>query len=86
MGCCLPREDVLLTLKDAGCSPQAAESILEMLLSGSQERGLKLLAEQRRALLEEIHRRQRCLDCLDYLVYRIQKSPNSEAFNLAKGE
>ena len=32
---------------------------------------LRLLGTQKRALLKTVHESQKCIDCLDYLVYQI---------------
>ena len=35
---------------------------------------LELLARHRAALLDEVHRCEKKIDCLDYLVYRIKQN------------
>ena len=37
------------------------------------ESGMKLLTAKRKELLDEIHAGQRKLDCLDYLIYELQR-------------
>ncbi len=34
---------------------------------------LRLLGTQKRALLKTVHESQKCIDCLDYLVYQIER-------------
>ena len=36
--------------------------------------GLRLLNQHRRLLLDAMHREQKRIDCLDYLLYQIRKS------------
>ncbi len=40
---------------------------------GKTREALALLAGHRKALLDSCHAQQKKLDCLDYLVYRMEK-------------
>ena len=44
----------------------------ERVLYGSREL-LRLLSDHRRHLLDCLHREERRIDCLDYLVYQLEK-------------
>ncbi len=60
-------------LKDAGCD---LETICrcEILAQGEQKGELmQVLSLYRRALLDTVHENQRRIDCLDYLIYHIEK-------------
>lgn len=35
--------------------------------------GLKLLSSHRRLLLDRLHKDQKQIDCLDYMVYQLEK-------------
>ena len=74
MGVKESEESIIQNLKDAGCDRQLIENFLKDLQSGETAYGLKRLAVHRRTLLDAIHREQRCIDCLDYLVYQMQKT------------
>ena len=37
---------------------------------------IRILRRQRCRLLEDIHGKQKCLDCLDYLIYKAKKQRN----------
>ncbi len=65
--------DLPTALRDAGCDMQTAERI--MALDGRQatREELRLLKDQRRRLLADLHTAQRAIDCLDYVVSIIQK-------------
>lgn len=65
--------DLSTALRDAGCDTQTAERI--MVLDGKQatREELRLLKDQRRKLLNNMHSAQRAIDCLDYVVSIIQK-------------
>lgn len=64
---------IIQNLRDAGCDENTIRAFVEDLRNGRAAEGLKLLAAHRRSLLEDIHREQKQLDCLDYLVYTVQK-------------
>lgn len=67
----LSPEAVIQNLKDAGCGPQAIRRFENC--ASLQER-LQFLARQRGRLLESLHTQQRRIDCLDYLVYQLEKN------------
>lgn len=71
----LPRttQALLDNLEDAGCDPELAQRFLVLERSGQYQEQLNLLSGRRRHLLECLHREQRRIDCLDYLVYQIEK-------------
>lgn len=63
-------------LLDAGCSGDMIRRCMD--LAGKQERGelLRVLSRHRRELLELVHLSEKRIDCLDYLVYQIEKQEN----------
>lgn len=67
------KEALIQNLKDAGCSEKAIQSFLDCLESDHVEDGLKLLSEHRDKLLCYIHRSEKKMDCLDYLVYQLKR-------------
>ena len=46
---------------------------MEDIESGKMAEGLKLLAVHRRSLLNHLHEEQKRIDCLDYLVWQMEK-------------
>lgn len=60
-------------LKDAGCTEKVVNRFMELQDHGTQEEQLDLLFLHRRNLLNQIHLREKQIDCLDYLVYQIEK-------------
>lgn len=70
-------------LSDAGCDPKLAERFLTLVGQGREEEGLALLREHRKRLLECCHAEQKKIDCLDYLVYRMEKEAGTEFFRKA---
>lgn len=71
------KEEIVQNLKDAGCDEKTVEKVTGCLAEGRTEDGLKTLEEHRRALLEHVHEGQKCIDCLDYLVYQVKKEDSS---------
>ncbi len=57
-------------MKDAGCDSQTIQRFLEL----QTEQQLKLLSLHRKQLLDQVHQGEKCIDCLDYLVYLLEKS------------
>lgn len=60
-------------MKDAGCSEDTIKRFLLCYEAGDIKGGLKVLSTHRQALLDAIHKGQKEIDCLDYLVYQIEK-------------
>ncbi len=64
---------VIQNLEDAGCDPETVEEFLALDVEGKTGEQLKLLARQRRQLLDRVHREEKRIDCLDYLAYQLNK-------------
>jgi len=67
-------ESIIQNLKDAGCDSEIIEKFMADLQKGKEENSLKRLAVHRKNLLDSLHREQKCIDCLDYLVYQMRKA------------
>ena len=65
---------VLQNLKDAGCDRETAERFITLEGTGDTQEQLKLLSIHRKRLLDRIHSEEKRIDCLDYLVYQLQKN------------
>ena len=61
------------SLADAGCDASLTERFVSLAEQGRAKEGLALLARHRRNLLERCHEAERNIDCLDYLVYQLEK-------------
>jgi len=66
-------ESIIRNLKDSGCGEDTIREFVEDLREEKISEGLKLLEAHRRVLLDELHKEQKRIDCLDYLVYKIRK-------------
>lgn len=64
---------IVQNLKDAGCCDIQINEFIRRIQDGDLDSGLKLLEEHREQLLESFHKSKDCIDCLDYLVYKIGK-------------
>ena len=65
--------NIISNLKDAGCSDMLIEQFLNLLQIGTQKERLRLLNEHRCRLLDSIHKNQKKLDCLDYLIFEMKQ-------------
>ena len=60
-------------LKDAGCDPDMIRRCEALAQSEKQGELMRVLSQHRRALLDTVHENERRIDCLDYLVYQLEK-------------
>lgn len=68
------QEMLLQNLKDAGCDQQTIESCIALFQQKNTSEMKRLLAKHKRKLLETVHIHQKEIDCLDYLVFRLDQS------------
>ena len=59
-------------LKDAGCTDEMVEKFMALQDSEDEEQQIRLLSGYRKHLLEKLHREEKRIDCLDYLLYQMQ--------------
>ncbi|MEY8322296.1 hypothetical protein AALB47_00065 [Lachnospiraceae bacterium 54-11] len=60
-------------LIDAGCGQQTAEQCMVFATEGRFTDILPILVSHRKVLPGSLHESQKQIDCLDYLLYKIQK-------------
>ena len=60
-------------LVDAGCNEDVIDQCLVLARNGDRMKLCKMLAEHRTTLLNTIHKSEKQIDCLDFLVYEINK-------------
>lgn len=70
------QEDMIQNLKDAGCDKDTIMVFVQNLQEEKIDEGLKILAVHRRSLLDALHKEQKQIDCLDYLVYTLTDKAN----------
>ena len=66
------RESVIQNLADAGCDTEMIQDFMGWFDKGQQAKQLELLEHQRECLLGRVHKDERRISCLDYLVHQIQ--------------
>ena len=74
----MEKEDILQCLTDARCTDKAAEKIMGLLEKDNPKAAMQLMQTQRRALLDQLHDQQKCIDCLDYLTYQMNQEEKGE--------
>ena len=68
------KQDVGTNLVDAGCDNELIEQFMDLLKTGRKEARLSLLTKHRRYLLDCYHADQKRIDCLDYLLYQMNRN------------
>ncbi|MDE7333334.1 MAG: hypothetical protein K2O16_14100 [Lachnospiraceae bacterium] len=67
------KEAIIQNLKDAGCSQDTIEWCIDCLDCGKKTELLKRLENHRKGILRKVHEGEKQIDCLDYLVYQINR-------------
>ncbi len=60
-------------LIDAGCNKETVDACLALVENGNKADILPLLTKHRESLRKTVHTGQTQIDCLDFLVYTIEK-------------
>lgn len=60
-------------LIDAGCDDDLINSCMELAIANEWGSILPLLTKKKGDLLQSLHYKQQCIDCLDFLVFKINK-------------
>lgn len=68
------RKTVRQNLKDAGCSRDLIKNFMDCYDKEEREQQIKMLEKHRKELLHQVHKEERKISCLDYLMYRIQNA------------
>lgn len=69
---------LLRNLEDAGCDETLIREFMQCNKEKDSSRQARLLKTHRRNLLSRLHACQSQIDCLDYLLYQIQKERNEQ--------
>ncbi len=62
-------------LTDAGCDKEMIDNFLE--ISGNDKETSKWFDKRRSEILDKVHKHTKELDCLDFLIYQIRTSANT---------
>lgn len=60
-------------LIDAGCGQELVQKCMDLAQGKKVAEIQRILAGHRRTLLDTVHAEQKKIDCLDYLVYKMDK-------------
>ncbi len=69
----ISENDLIQNLKDAGCDNNTISEFIDFSKSEKIENELNLLSKQRKNLLDNLHKIEKSINCLDYLVYQINQ-------------
>lgn len=72
------KQALIQNLIDAGCDTALTEQFVSMVEQGREKEALALLAKHRKNLLEHCHVAEKKIDCLDYLVYHMEKQAKEQ--------
>ena len=71
-------------LTDAGCDEKTKRYCMACFAEGGAAKMLPALETHRKTLLEALHRAQKRIDCLDYLLFRIRQEEAEKNGNAKK--
>ena len=63
---------------DAGCDQELVQRCVSSAKEERTAEVLRILSRHRRTLLDTVHREEKRIDCLDYLVYKMEKEQHLE--------
>lgn len=66
------KEKLIENLHDAGCNKQIIDEFFILLEKNQFEKIYELLGKHRKSLLETIHKNQKEIDILDYLIINLK--------------
>ncbi len=66
------RDKLIQNLKDCGCDEAIIAGFMEKFDAGQKKEALAILARHRQDLLDQFHRCDGCIGCLDYLTNQIE--------------
>ncbi|MDD3369885.1 MAG: hypothetical protein PHP50_13565 [Lachnospiraceae bacterium] len=67
------KEILQQNLLDAGCSEEQVRDCMALAENGNILRMIELLGKYKEDMLATVHRKEKCIDCLDFLIYRLKK-------------
>ena len=67
------KEAIIQNLKDAGCSHQQIQELLELYKQNKKEKIHKILDKHRKNVLNKVHESEKQIDCIDYFIYQIER-------------
>lgn len=71
-------QKLIENLKDAGFNENEIKEFIELYKNSTPENQCECLQKKRNQLLNKVHKSEKCIDCLDYLKYAIEKENTNE--------
>lgn len=68
------KESITQNLKDAGCDRKLIDEFFELSSKKENEKVIDLLEKKRQKLLEKLHKNEKELDNLDYLILDLKNN------------
>lgn len=65
-------------LIDAGCGSDTVQACMALAQGQKTAELVLILSQHRRALLDTVHQSEKQIDCLDYLLYTLEKQSNAK--------
>lgn len=72
------KEILYQNLSDAGCSEELITKCMKHAESSNIADMLKLLDEYKKIMLASVHTKEKRIDCLDFLMYRLKRESKQE--------
>ena len=64
---------MIQNLKDAGCGAETIAEVCRQYRNGQVQQAVKILRKHRCSLMDSLHESQERVDCLDFLVWQMEK-------------
>lgn len=64
---------IIQNLTDSGCSEEMINEFVQKYSAGNIDASLKLLESHRCCLISDVRKKQKQIDCLDYLIFCISR-------------
>ena len=68
------KEAIIQNLKDAGCNEKMIQEVINMFSKNKKNEMLNILTNHRKDLLEKLHKNEKELDNLDYLIIDLKSN------------
>lgn len=68
------KEALIQNLEDAGCNQNQIKEFLELFSKKEKDKILNLLAKHRAILMKKLHKNQKEVDILDYLILDLKNN------------
>ncbi len=68
--------DIIQTLKLADCTNEFIAKFFEIKQLGNSRQLVRLLYNHKKQLLDKLHKAQKEIDCLDYLIFQLNENIN----------